>query len=191
MNGPCWKSQQKLPWGFYRNSPPPPSWIRAGSGQGEGHPLPAPQSCPPALPQPRPPLLTGSCSCSAEPQSMMMSFFKSSSMEDLWVLRGERRSRREALSRGCPKTFFVFRSTCLGRGRAEVRGGGFPLPPPSEGPQGLLALPPGPRGSPGAAPPPARGSKPQRGCPSPQSTAQPPSAPAGPAPCATILPRAC
>lgn len=43
----------------------------------------------------------------------MISFFRSSSMVDLWALRGERRSRKEARRRGCPKTFLVLKSIPL------------------------------------------------------------------------------
>lgn len=56
----------------------------------------------------------------------MISFFRSSSMVDLWALRGERRSRKEARRRGCPKTFLVLKSIPL-----WVEGGINP-PPQSE-----------------------------------------------------------
>lgn len=57
--------------------------------------------------------LTGSL-CGVSPGlSMIISFFRSSSIVLLYVRRGERRSLSEARSRGCPKTFFEFVSTCL------------------------------------------------------------------------------
>lgn len=57
--------------------------------------------------------LTGSlCGVSAG-LSMMISFFRSSSIVLLYVLRGERRSLSDARSRGCPNTFLEFMSTCL------------------------------------------------------------------------------
>ena len=57
--------------------------------------------------------LTGSL-CGISPGlSMIISFFRSSSIVLLYVRRGERRSLSDARSRGCPKTFFAFVSTCL------------------------------------------------------------------------------
>lgn len=67
--------------------------------------------------------LTGSL-CGVSPGlSMMISFFRSSSMVLLYVRRGERRSLSDARRRGCPKTFLEFASTCLRAAETERFGG--------------------------------------------------------------------
>lgn len=66
--------------------------------------------------------LTGSLWGISPGLSMMMSFFRSSSMVLLYVLRGERRSLSDARSRGCPNTFFEFVSTCLETQDMDIRG---------------------------------------------------------------------
>lgn len=58
-------------------------------------------------------LLTGSDGGISPGLSMMISFFRSSSMVLLYVRRGDRRSLSDARSRGCPNTFFEFVSSCL------------------------------------------------------------------------------
>lgn len=58
-------------------------------------------------------LLTGSDGGVSPGLSIMISFFRSSSMVLLYIRRGDRRSLSDARSRGCPNTFFEFVSTSL------------------------------------------------------------------------------